>query len=215
MSPMTDLSLITPTEFTYAHLTHIQDARFIVFDVMHLFSANQNNDQHTYVRGLVEKEFAGELPEATEVVRVFGNNAQRAVRTYKLTHTQVMQLMSRATGPQGQANRRKVRCYIEALEALVLQKQAEIDAQKAQHVRDAVDKALLHDPRTYALQDISTLIAAAQRWTTQTKDKFGDRIAKSDKLRDAAYLVEQLAGYGSAYDPAHIADITRQRIEQE
>lgn len=179
---MADLSLITPTEFDYDHLTNVKDARFTVFDVMHLFSSGTSSDQHMYVRGLVEQEFDGDsdFPASVGVERVFGNNAKRVVQSYLLTHTQVMQLMSRATGAQGKINRRKVRRYIEALEARVQTQAASIARAEAQ--RNAAIE--LHNKYMVKLSDdIDTLRDTV--YSTQT-------VTTRKKCRDQ---VDSLRGY--------------------
>lgn len=123
MENPTIFDLITPTQFSYDTLTDIRDTRFTVLDLMPLFGTSRT---HAAVVSAVETEWAAtpeRMPPLIEVTR-YRNKAAFAVQTRVLTHNQVMRLMARMTSDVGRNARDKVELYMDALEALALEKHA-------------------------------------------------------------------------------------------
>lgn len=120
-----DLDIISPTLFQVDNLHNLREARFTLFDILPLFSDKR---EHAHLAAMVASEWEttpARMPEAVTLQRT-RNNAVFEVQSYSLTHTQVLRLLSRVTGSLGVTVRDKVERYVDALEAKVLEQQAEL-----------------------------------------------------------------------------------------
>lgn len=120
-----DLDIISPTLFQAADLHNLREARFTLFDILPLFNTKR---EHKHLVDMVVTEWEttpDRMPESVTIQRI-RNNAVFEVQSYSLTHTQVLRLLSRVTGTLGVIVRDKIERYVDALEARVLEQQAEL-----------------------------------------------------------------------------------------